>query len=120
MTRTCPEGCDVRPWTTDTPCPLCDAPGEGLPEDAAPKRGRGQPPKPGTRRTIRPVMTDTEWEAARAKAREHGIPLTELVRAALAAYPSLSASSLSPRAASPRSRPALTAPATSTAPCPTR
>ncbi len=35
MTYTCPNGCDVRPWATDDPCPLCQAPAEGLPEDAA-------------------------------------------------------------------------------------
>lgn len=51
MTRLCPEGCPVR-WETDTPCPLCGAPGEGLPEDAKADAG----PSAGT--CWAAVMTD--------------------------------------------------------------
>lgn len=77
MTYTCPNGCPAR-WKTDDPCPLCGAPGEGLPEDA--KRPQGRPPRGGTERRFRVVMTDQEHEALTDKAQAAGLPVAELIR----------------------------------------
>ena len=77
ITRACPQGCPVR-WETDTPCPLCQAPGEGLPEDA--KNPGGRPTRGGTPRRLKVVMTDAELGALKARAREEGTTVAELIR----------------------------------------
>jgi hypothetical protein len=79
VTRLCPEGCPVR-WETDTPCPLCGAPGEGLPEDAKPTRGRVARAPGATVRRYRVTMTDEEHEALKRAAVEQGCAVADLIR----------------------------------------